>query len=134
MRVSALSFFVCIGFAAPAYSQTATQYATSKPADTYSYFKRALQKVHAGREDARIRSDPLEKFVPLTSCNDASEFIGYDGKRSSSAEKLANLAYDVLYMQAVLRVAGHPTSSWRSDLDQYERDNSAGINQFRWGI
>ncbi len=134
MRLPALSFFVCIGFAAPAYSQTATQYATGKPADTYSYLKRALQEVHAGREDAEVRNDPLEKVVPLTACNEASEYIGYEGKRSSIVEKIANLAFDVLYMQAAMQVAGYPASIWSSDLDQYERDNLAGIRQFQWGV
>jgi hypothetical protein len=132
MRFRALSLFVCIGFAAPAYSQTATQNATGRPADAYSYFKRALTEVHVGREDAKIRRHGT--FVPLTSCNEASEYIGYDGKRSSIVEKIANLAYDVLYMQAVLQVAGYPTSIWSPDLDKYERENLAGIRQFQWGV
>ncbi len=132
MRIPVLASFIVFTVATTANSETSTQFAASKPAETYAYFKRSLAKLKAGIEDARIRKE--DSFVPLTSCSDSTDYIGYDGDENSILRKTANLAYDVLYLQAALQVAGYPPNLWRPDLTEYERSNLASIDQYDQGI
>ncbi|MEA2894462.1 MAG: hypothetical protein QOJ84_77 [Bradyrhizobium sp.] len=128
MRVPILASFIVFALVTAAHGQTSRQLVTNKPAETYSYFKRALGNLNAGSAAANIRKE--DNFVPLTSCNDSTDYVGYDRDENSILQKTANLAYDVLYMQAVLRVAGYPQNLWMPDLVEYERSNLAAIDQY----
>jgi hypothetical protein len=132
MRIVALASFIGLVFATSANAQTASQIATTKPAETYSYFKRALQRAGAGLKEANLEKD-LDS-VTLTSCGDATYYIGDDGNPNSVLIKLANLAFDVLYLQAILPVAGYPKSVWEFELAEYERTNLAQIDRYDTGF
>jgi hypothetical protein len=110
MRLAVLTSIIVFALATSANGQTSSQFATAKPAETYSYFKRVLGNLGAGRYETDIRKD--DGFMTLTSCANASEYIGYDGDENSVVEKTANLAYDVLYLQAALRFAAYPRDIW----------------------
>jgi hypothetical protein len=129
MRVPLFATFILLAVVSAAKGETSSQLAATKPAEAYSYFKRALARVRAGSEEAKLSKE--DTFVPLTSCNDATDFIGYDGKQNSILEKTAQLAYDVLYLEAALKVAGYPESVWRPQLTEYERSNLAAIREFK---
>jgi hypothetical protein len=128
MRIVALASFIGLVFATSANGQTSSQIATTKPAETYSYFKRALQRQRAGMDE--VNGQKKEESMGLSSCSDATDYIGYDGNPNSIVAKTANLAFDVVYLQATLQVAGYPKSVWEPELFEYERTNLAEIDRY----
>jgi hypothetical protein len=128
MRIVALASFIGLVFATSANGQTSSQIATTKPAETYSYFKRALQRQRAGMDE--VNGQKNEESMGLSSCSDATDYIGYDGNPNSIVAKTANLAFDVVYLQATLQVAGYPKSVWEPELFEYERTNLAEIDRY----
>jgi hypothetical protein len=57
-------------------------------------------------------------------------WIGFEGGQRSIVSRLAELAYDVLYMQSELEDGRYPASLWRPELQAYEEFNLGRIRSF----
>src|SRR5215471_11059682 len=102
MRIAVLISFVALALSTSANGQTSSQIAARNPAETYSYFKDMLERLRLGPE-AVAEGGPN---VYLFDCVDVWWYIGSDGheRGNSTLEKTADLAFEVLYMQAALQV------------------------------
>ena len=129
MRVAVVISIVVLALSTPALGQTSSRIAAEKPADTYSYSKRTLARLKAGADAVAKRATQSDKSLSLTDCWGVGDYIGFDGQ-DSITQKIADLAYDVLFMQAALEVAGYPKVLWERDLAEYERANLANISEY----
>jgi|SRR6476620_1233704 hypothetical protein len=129
MRVAVVISIVVLALSTSAHGQTSSQIAAEKPADTYSYFKRTLARLKAGADAVAKRGTQSDKSLSLTDCWGVGDYIGPDDQ-DSITQKAADLAYDVLFMQAALEAAGYPKVLWEGDLAEYERANLANISEY----
>jgi hypothetical protein len=129
---------VSILFATQVHAQSSTELTVGDPQRTYYSFKRSFAAVPAWR----IIGDEEERIIRLASCVSAAEALGTDaGARFPLTKELAELAFDVLYIQGVLTRGQYPRSLWANDLELYERQQLEEIigsrgrtsaNQRRW--
>jgi hypothetical protein len=131
MRVAVVISIVVLALSTSAHGQTSSRIAAEKPADTYSYFKRTLARLKAGTDAVAKRATQSDKSLSLRDCWGVWDYIGYDDQNSIT-QKAADLAYDVLFMQAALETAGYPNVLWESDLAEYERTNLANISEYEF--
>lgn len=132
MRVFLVSAFALLALILPAASETASKDAEANPSKSYSFFKRELKKLGVSENDAEIRR--RDSFVPLSSCSASSDYIGDDDNEDSILRKIADLAYEMVYLEAAMKVAGYPASLWKADLEDYEKTNLAAIKEYKYGI
>jgi hypothetical protein len=133
MRIAVLVSFTALALSTSAHAQTSSQIAARKPAETYSYLKRTLERLGVGADAVAERGHQSDGSISLSDCVDVSWYIGdpADGHGDSILQKTANLAYDLVYMQSALQAAGYPKSLWERDLSEYERINLEHIDSYR---
>jgi hypothetical protein len=119
---------IAIGlFASLTWAQNSDRITAANPAATYLYLKQAMINA-GGPSEIGVRKN--DSFTTLTSCDDASTLIGYDGNQRSVMRRAAELAYDVLYMQGEIKQAGYPWSLWEPEIQAYEQTHLRNIRTF----
>jgi hypothetical protein len=134
MRIAVAVCFVALALSTSANGQTSSQIAAQDPVATYSYFKRTLERLGIGADAVAERGRQSDGSVTLSDCVGASWYIGGEGGENSAVSKIANLAYDVLFMRTALQVAGYPQSLWDSEVLAYERANLREIDRYGYGL
>jgi hypothetical protein len=117
MRRSILYCF-CLAtiFSTELRAQSSTDLTVADPRKTYFSFKRSFGAL----PKESIIGDEYDE-IQLSSCVSASEALGTDtGKKFPFTRRLAELAFDVLYIEGVLNRGKYPRSLWANDLATYE--------------
>lgn len=129
MRASVVISFVVLALSTSAQGQTSSQIAAQKSAETYSYFKGALARLRAGADAVAKRATQPDGSLSLTDCWGGGDYLGYDDQ-DLIITNAANLAYNVLFIQATLEAAGYPKAVWERDLSEYEQTYLANISNY----
>lgn len=114
--------------ATPSWAQNSDSIAAANPTATYQFLKQAMIKA-GGPPGMDLKTS--FSVATITDCDDATVLIGYDGSETSIIRRAAELAYDVLYMQAQIKHAGYPSSLWQPEIEAYEQQHLRNIRTFR---
>ncbi|MDR6871113.1 hypothetical protein J2Y55_002121 [Bosea sp. BE125] len=114
-----------------AIAETSTQKMVDDPKSNYFFIKKYL------KSDQRINSlmpsgtdiDINDDRRTLMTCSDTTLAFGQQKKIKST--NLINFAFEMLYMEAMLKTTGYPTSTWASKISAYERDSIIAVSLSR---
>lgn len=122
-----LASLIFLGLASSAEAEKSSKLATAKPVDTLAFYKGALRAAGVQDEaDAR----KIDNFVPLTSCSTSYDYMGEEKDEDILSKNIPDLAYDLVYMEAVLRVAGYPKHLWQADLVKFQQSKLASLENY----
>lgn len=127
MRFVFLTTLIFLGLASSAQAEKSSKLATAKSADTLAFYKDALRAAGV-QEEADARK--IDNFVPLTSCSTSYDYMGEEKDQDIVSKNLADLAFDLAYMEAVLRVAGYPKYLWEADLAKFQQSKLASLQDY----
>jgi hypothetical protein len=128
-RVSVILLAVLGLAAGAAAAQTSKALLRSGDEEQYLTFKRTFQKmVDAG--EIKISAEPYDGAVDLRDCSYGQMYLGSEMGESGSGrtDRLANLAYEIVRLKALMTRLGYPEPVWRPLLVEIEENGKERFN------